>query len=55
MAGGHVGGRGAAPIKRFAPGDGVEGPAAFGGGTYGATHPKGGRQQWPPAIVGTLI
>ena len=30
MAGGHVGGRGAAPIKRFAPGDGVEGPAAFG-------------------------
>jgi hypothetical protein len=25
----------------------------FGGGTYGATHPKGGRQQWPPAIVGT--
>jgi len=30
-------------IKRF----------AFDGGTAGATHPSGGRQQWPEAIVGT--
>ena len=51
MAEGHVGGRGAATafgganrreapvgtIKRFAPGGRAEGPAAFGGGTYGAT------------------
>jgi hypothetical protein len=27
---------------------------AFGGGAEGPTHPKGGRQQWPPAIVGTV-
>jgi len=36
-------GRFAATIKR----------EAFDGGTAGATHPSGGRQQWPEAIVGT--